>query len=352
MKEKRMNDPQFEVVPNDIGSVEQITRAEVDIQISTAKRFPRSITKSAANITALATTDEDTAQSCYYSLPRGGKTILGPSVRLAEIAAGQFGNIRAGARIISIAASGENPSVVVQAVAHDLENNVAVSIEKRGRIFQKKNSDGTRQPVSDDDVNLAANRISAIAFRDAVFKIIPRGLVMPAMEAARKLVAGEAKSSTKKRDGVVARLIQIGATEAQILAFCGVSKVGDITAAHVADLIGIGQAIRASETTIEEAFEVATEPEAKAEEAPKKPFTDEVRVDFPSKKSAPDQLAEELSKAGYGWDDLCVWGKAKNVYDPKNADGFDTMEQADAKRLVRVLPTIIAEMNEMKGGAK
>lgn len=352
MKEKRMNEPQFEVIPNDVGSVEQMTRAEVDIQISTAKRFPRSITKSAANITALATTDEDTAQSCYYSLPRGGKTILGPSVRLAEIAAGQFGNIRAGARIISIAASGDNPSVVVQAVAHDLENNVAVSIEKRGRIFQKKNSDGTRQPVSDDDVNLAANRISAIAFRDAVFKIIPRGLVMPAMEAARKLVAGEAKSSTKKRDGVVARLIQIGATEAQILAFCGVPKVGDITAAHVADLIGIGQAIRAGETTIEEAFEVATEPAAKIEETTKKPATDEVRMDFQKQESATDSLASSLSKAGFGWDDLCVWGQANGTFDPKNSDGFETMDVGDAKRLLRVAGQIITQMNEMKGGAK
>ena len=62
-----------------------LARAEVDQQVATARAMPRSISKAIQNINTLATLDEESAQECIYALPRGGKPIKGPSVRLAEI---------------------------------------------------------------------------------------------------------------------------------------------------------------------------------------------------------------------------------------------------------------------------
>ena len=43
--------------------------------------------------------DPKTAEGCFFSLPRGGKRLEGPSIRLAEICAATYGNLRCGSRI-------------------------------------------------------------------------------------------------------------------------------------------------------------------------------------------------------------------------------------------------------------
>ena len=78
-------------------TLEALNRSEIDIQISTAKKFPRSVEQSTKRIMALATIDEETAQECFYSLRRGkgesASAVEGPSVRLAEIVAASWGNL-------------------------------------------------------------------------------------------------------------------------------------------------------------------------------------------------------------------------------------------------------------------
>lgn len=63
----------------------QLSRAEVDQKIATARAYPRQVTKAIQNIMTLATLDEETAEECSYALPRGKKPIVGPSARFAEI---------------------------------------------------------------------------------------------------------------------------------------------------------------------------------------------------------------------------------------------------------------------------
>ena len=50
-----------------------IARAELDVQISTAKAYPRNPQTAMNYATQLATMDEATAQSCFYCLPRKEK---------------------------------------------------------------------------------------------------------------------------------------------------------------------------------------------------------------------------------------------------------------------------------------
>ena len=85
-----------------ISMVSELTRAEIDQQVARADVKPRSPARSARNIMSLATLSERAAAECGYALPRGGKPILGPSIRLAEIVAGQWGNARVGARVVHV----------------------------------------------------------------------------------------------------------------------------------------------------------------------------------------------------------------------------------------------------------
>ena len=110
-----------------VASLDRAERANIDIQVSTAKQYPRSISRCANNAVALVTMDKDTAQSCGYALPRGGKPITGPSVHLAKIIAQQYGNLRAEAKVVEIT----DKHVVSRGTAWDLENNYAVSFEVR-----------------------------------------------------------------------------------------------------------------------------------------------------------------------------------------------------------------------------
>ena len=62
-----------ETIPE--SSLSLITKAEIDVQISTAKAFPRSMKMFLNRAESMATVSEDVAASCSYALPRGGKSL-------------------------------------------------------------------------------------------------------------------------------------------------------------------------------------------------------------------------------------------------------------------------------------
>jgi hypothetical protein len=307
------------------GPLEAIERASIDMQIATAHRFPRKMSKVKDDMLSIATLDEETAQACFYTLPRGGKTIQGPSVRLAEIAVSCYGNLRAGFRVIETVANGEHPHVVVQAVAHDLEKNVFISIEKRRRITAKKKNAGV---VDEDDINLACNACGAIAFRDAVFKVVPQALIRPVYLKAKQLAVGDVKSLAAKRTAVVDRLKQMGVTEDRIFAVVEARKIDDIDLSKLEILIGLGTAIKEGETTLEAAFPPAQKPIAAAN-VPTTPTESK-----PSKKgkaeiqqTVQEKLAAFVESCGKKWEHFIIVAISQGwLPDSCEANGFADLE--------------------------
>lgn len=241
-------------------ALEAISRAEIDMSIATARKFPQhqpsQLSTVKQSMMTFATLDVETAASCFYTLPRGGKNIQGPSVRLAEIALACYGNTRAASRIIQTVTTGEAPHVVVQAVVVDLEKNISVSIEKRRRIVGKKDyKTGGRKPIDEDDINLATNACSAIAFRDSVFKVVPLALVKPVFDAARRVAIGDATTLVDRRAKCIAAFAQMGVQKDKILAKLEIKAVEDITLEHLETLLGMFNAIKEGEL-IEEVFAV------------------------------------------------------------------------------------------------
>lgn len=349
-----------------------IERAQIDTQIATARRYPRNIASVKSTMMSIATLDEETAAACFYTLPRGGKTIQGPSVRMAEIALSSYGNVKAGTRILSVE-TGTNPHAVVQAVVHDLERNVAYSVETRRRIVGKKSKQGK---PDEDDINLAVNAGSAIAFRDAVFKVVPGALVKACFDAARKVAVGDVKSLARKREQVVGRLKQMGATEDRIFGILGVTKLEEVNLEHVETLIGLGTALKDGRISLEEAFpptqsapapsftrtastkasdddqipgaEVPPVPAPKAaqEQAEQAPAPTPKPVKAadpkPAGETPQEQLARIVTSAGVTWERFAPFA-IESGFAPATATGFKDVPTRKAALLVSHAPTMMAQ---------
>lgn len=223
----------------------QLTRAEIDTQISTAKKYPRDFSKVKKQMLSLATLDEETAAGCFYKLNRQGKSIEGPSVRMAEIAVSCFGNIRAGARIIA----NDGKTITAQGICTDLENNVSVSVEIKRRITNKEGV-----TYNEDMQVVTGNAACAIAFRNAAFKVVPMALVKPVYESAKLTAIGDIKTLADRRTSALKYFAAIGVTEKQVLSYLGKTGVDGIDLVDMENLIGLTTAIKDGTTTVDEAF--------------------------------------------------------------------------------------------------
>lgn len=226
-------------------SLSLITKAEIDTQISTAKAFPRSIGVFLSKALSMVSVNESIAASCSYSLPRAGKTIDGPSVRLAEIVMSCFGNIRAGARIIS----NDGKSVTAQGICHDLESNVCVTVEVKRKI-----TDRNGRTYTEDMQIVTGNAACAIALRNAIFKVVPAALCQDLLEKAREVARGTLATLEKRRASAIEFFKGKGVTEAQILTVLEVKKIEDIDLDKLQILSGFKTAITNNESTVKEIF--------------------------------------------------------------------------------------------------
>ena len=226
-------------------ALEAQTRGEIDIQVVTAKRYPRSITKFKQEIDSLALLDKETAAACIYALPRDGKSVEGPSARFAEIIASCWGHMRVQTRV----SSEDEHFITVTGVAWDLERNVAKSVDVRRRITKRNG-----QRFNDDMIVVASNAGGSIASRNAVLQVVPRAYWFPTYEKCRKAAVGDQKTLASRRADALDYFQKMGIERARVFSLLGVAGVDDMTSEHVLQLIGLATAIRDGETNIDEAF--------------------------------------------------------------------------------------------------
>lgn len=242
-----------------------ITKAEIDMQISTAKAFPRSIKTFMEKAESMATISEAVAESCNYALPRGGKTISGPSVRLAEIVCSAYGNIRAGARVIA----NDGKTITAQGVCHDLETNNSITVEVKRSILQNEYINGKKTgrmiTMNQDMQTVTGNAACKIAYRNAVFTVVPAALIEPIYEKTKEVAKGTAETLPQRRDKAVKYFKDLGVTEKQICEVLNIKKIEDIDLDTLSTLRGMGTLIKNGESTIKDLFE----PENKTDEAKK-----------------------------------------------------------------------------------
>lgn len=236
----------IETVSPDV--VYQQDKAQIDIQVATAKQYPRNIMRAVDNSIAIVTMDPQTAATCNYSLPRGGKTLSGPSVHLATILAQNWGNLRVESKVVDIS----DKQITSQAVCFDLENNLAIKVEVKRSISTRSGR------MNDDMITVTGNAANSIAFRNAVLKVIPKGVVDKVYNAAKNTITGDISDEQKfknKRKQVFDKLKdEYGVSEKEVLETIGKAAVSNITREDLVTIIGIGQSLKDGDTTVEQAF--------------------------------------------------------------------------------------------------
>ncbi len=241
----------------DIGAMVSLARAEIDLQVATARRYPRVVSTVIKHITELATLDEETAEECCYALVRRkkgarkddeeNKPIEGPSIRLAEIAAQCYGNCRIDARVIAV--NRLEKYVEAEGIFHDLESNMASRATVRRRI-----STSSGYLFSDDMIAVTSNAACAIAKRNAILAGIPRGVYRGGYKAARAVIAGTVMTLGENRAKVYKAFAAYGVTPAQIHELLGVGGEADVGLDHVALLRATFSSIKNGEANVSEIF--------------------------------------------------------------------------------------------------
>lgn len=239
-----------DLMTNNFGAHMPMARAsDVDVQVMTAKQFPRNLEQAKQEAMAIIS-DRETAESCFYMLPKGKDKIPGPSVRLAEIMVYTFGNIHSATRIVS----NDGKEIICEGLVKDAQSNnvavrqVATSIRtKDGRMY------------SPDMQSVVAAAGQAKAYRNAVFAALPRFLVNQLYEHARKIAVGTDKTLAERRRLAIEFFEKRGITRQKIFTFFAVENIEQVTLEHLEVMIGTKTALAEKMITVDQAFSVNTD---------------------------------------------------------------------------------------------
>lgn len=289
----------IEVVENDPSTLALVVGAEIDVQIATAKKYPRSLATFKKKALSLATVSQEVAESCEYGLPRGGKIIKGPSVRLAEIVVTSYGNVRVGARIVHRGRT----TITAQGMCIDLENNVAITIEVTRSILQHEYKNGRRTgkmvPMNEDMQTLVGNAAASIALRNAIFRVVPKAAWWEVYTQAQITARGSAETLPARREKAMAWFAGKGVKPERIFELLDVRGLEDIDLERLQTLSAIKAAVANNEASLENIFP----PDAPADKAADATKAAEEKLNQQSgkkgsalSKKVEDKIADDLKK--------------------------------------------------------
>jgi hypothetical protein len=252
--------PSVQVKSDGAMTAVEAVRAQAEVQgaIVSAKRFPRD-QFTAWNRIAQACKRPKLASQALYAYPRGGETVTGPSIRLAEVLAQAWGNVNFGIRELEQ----REAESTVEAFCTDLETNVTRSV-----VFQVPHERHTKKgayKLTDprDVYELVANQ-GARRVRACVLAVIPGDIVdLAVAECKRTQVRGEGEPIEDRIRKMVAAFAEVGVPQDAIEKRLG-HPLGQTVAEEVVDLLAIYRAVKENFASRLDFFEMAG---AKSEEA-------------------------------------------------------------------------------------
>ena len=173
---------------------------EVKAMVFMAKQFPRDENQATDRILK-ACERRTLAEKATYEFPRGDSKVTGPSIRLAEAIAQNWGNIDFG--IIELDQRGGESSVM--SYAWDLETNT-----RQSKVFTVPHVRQTKKgsyPLTDprDIYEMVANQ-GARRLRSCVLGVIPGDVVEVAVEKCQETLA---KNLGGKREDIVKKFVAV-----------------------------------------------------------------------------------------------------------------------------------------------
>lgn len=211
--------------------------AEVQAALVIAKQFPRNPIEAYDRIMN-ACQRPGLAQSAVYSYARGGSSVTGPSIRLAEMLAQNWGNIQYGIRELS----SENGESTVEAFAWDVETNT-----RQTKVFQvphiRYTRNGSKKLTDPRDIyELVANN-GARRLRACILGVIPGDVIDDAVAQCEQTIQAHADTSPEGVQKLLKSFEKHGvnkeAVEKRIQC-----RIEAISPAQVVSLIKIGTSIK------------------------------------------------------------------------------------------------------------
>lgn len=326
------------------GALAEITGAEIDKQVETAKRWPRVYKDCTAQLLELSTSSDAVAEACLYSLERkekdgGIKYIVGPSIRFAELLVYCWGNIRWGARIV------EEGKEFVTAVGfcHDLERNTATAIEVKRRITT---SSGARYGV--DMIGVTSAAACSIAQRNAAFDTIPDAVWRGIWERSKEVAVGNQEQLRVRVDNAIRFFVKAGAQEKMIYPALGVKSKADLTLDHVAMMIGLRNAVKDNLISIDRLFHPDATEERVMLGLTAKPSIDQREALKQAGKGAADGAGDTRSSKAKGKKAETPAEQRDTAEERDPGPGASEIDESDAALVAR----IAAAVDAIKGGGK
>lgn len=224
-------------------------------QIFMAKQYPRNQFQ-AMNRIIDSMKRPTAAKQAAYSYPRGGMQITGPSIRLAEIVAQNWGNMTYGVRELE-QFPGES---LAQAYAWDLETNVFV--EKTFKVSHTRKKGNSVQKLTDprDIYELVAN-YGARRLRAAIMEVVPADIFEKALEEADKTLNNQNSEPLQDRLAKILKLFDGYNVSQEMLEERFGRKYDSFTERNVIDLGNIFNSLKDGVGKVEDFFKVSSKPE-------------------------------------------------------------------------------------------
>lgn len=236
--------------------------AEAQGKMVLAKRFPRDENAAFAKLMDACKLPA-LANVAFYTVPRGGQKVTGPSIRLAEEIARVYGNFEYGHRELSR----DDKKSEVEVFAWDVENN-NVSRRQLTVMHVLDTRDGPRKLRDQKDIDDKIANVASKQLRGRILALMPKWMVEAAVEECRKTLAGTNDQPIGDRVRKMTQAFaKFGVTPKHLDAFLGHS-LDNVTVEDIADLQGVFNAIKDG-GKISDYFGEADEKEASTDTANK-----------------------------------------------------------------------------------
>ena len=224
--------------------------AEAQGKLLIAKRFPRNQVEAYQNAMN-ACKRPSLAEKAIYSYPKGGQTVSGPSIRLAEELARCWGNIDFGIKELS-QKDGESE---MQAYCWDTETNTISSqtfvvphvIDTR--TGQKKLT--TTRDIYENNANMAGRRLRA-----RILAVLPPDLVEDAVRECRKTLAGKNDQPIEDRIKKMVMAFQKFGVKPETIEKRLGRPIDTMTTDDVSEFVGIFNSLKDGNSSIQDWFDV------------------------------------------------------------------------------------------------
>lgn len=212
--------------------------AEAQGKLVVAKRFPRDQAAAYQRIME-SCARKSLAEDALYSYPRGGQTVSGPSIRLAEELARCWGNIDYGMKELS-RRDGETE---MEAYAWDLETNVYTS--QKFTVKHLRDKQGGAKALTDErDIYEIGANMGARRMRARILAVVPGDIVDAAVAACKETMKGNTEVPLADRiRALVSAFALLGVSTALIEKRFN-RKTGDLLPEDLVDLRGIYKSLK------------------------------------------------------------------------------------------------------------